>query len=77
MKIGSAGDLKARISVYQTSSPFRDFELVGAVFVEDRIASEKKVIEGLGGLRVGRTEWFQIHHLDARLLLKSLTILEN
>ncbi|MFG1395884.1 GIY-YIG nuclease family protein [Roseixanthobacter pseudopolyaromaticivorans] len=72
VKVGSASDLKARVSVYQTSSPFRDFALVAAVQVADRRAFERALHADMRGHRVGTTEWFQVHPQDAKNILERL-----
>lgn len=43
VKIGVAIDVYDRLSSYQTSSPFRDYELIGYVFSDDRLALEKEI----------------------------------
>lgn len=43
VKIGVALDVYDRLNSYQTSSPFRDYELIGYVFSDDRLALEKEI----------------------------------
>lgn len=43
VKIGVAIDVYDRLGSYQTSSPFRDYELIGYVFSNDRISLEKEI----------------------------------
>ena len=43
VKIGSSVDVYDRLSSYQTSSPLRDYELVGYVFSNDRLSLEKEI----------------------------------
>jgi hypothetical protein len=43
VKVGCAIDVYDRLSSYQTSSPFRDYELIGYVFAEDRLLLEKEI----------------------------------
>ena len=43
VKIGSAIDVYGRLNTYQTSSPFRDYEILGYVFSNDRLALEKSI----------------------------------
>lgn len=77
VKIGTALDLKDRLKVYNTSSPFRDFEVTAAARFKDRRAAERRLHGELRGLRVGRTEWYQLHPADARNHLIRLTKQEN
>lgn len=72
VKVGSAKDLKDRVKVYQTSSPFRDFAIVAAVLVSDRRQFERDFHEAMRGHRVGTTEWFQVHPQDAKNILQHL-----
>lgn len=43
VKIGVAIDVYDRLNSYQTSSPFRDYELIGYVFSDDRLRLEKEI----------------------------------
>ena len=43
VKIGVAVDVYDRLKSYQTSSPLRDYELIGYVFSNDRLALEKEI----------------------------------
>lgn len=43
VKIGSAIDVYDRLNSYQTSSPFRDYELLIYFFSEDRLKTEKEI----------------------------------
>lgn len=43
VKIGSSIDVYDRLNTYQTSSPFRDYELIGYVYSPDRFKLEKDV----------------------------------
>lgn len=43
VKIGVAIDVYDRLKSYQTSSPFRDYELIGYVFANDRLELEKEI----------------------------------
>lgn len=72
VKVGSARDLRDRVKVYQTSSPYRDFQLVTAVRVRDRRAFERALHHDLAGHRIGTTEWFRIHPHDVKHILERL-----
>ncbi len=72
MKVGSSFDVAERLRTYQTSSPFRDYALVDAVFVPDRRGFEHRFHEAMKGYRVGSTEWFQVHPQDAKNILATL-----
>lgn len=43
VKIGVAIDVYDRLNSYQTSSPLRDYELIGCVFSDDRLSLEKEI----------------------------------
>ena len=43
VKIGGAIDVYDRLASYQTSSPFRDYEVIGYVYSNDRLALEKEI----------------------------------
>ena len=73
VKIGKAIDAQDRLNGYQTSSPMRDYELIHAVYFDDRnqaerdahIAAERK------GERQG--EWFKITEEQALDVLQEVT----
>lgn len=72
VKIGMAVDADDRCANYQTSSPFRDYELIAKQFTKDKKRLElmaHKEAEKIG-LRQG--EWFKINKLQAISLIKSL-----
>ena len=74
VKIGKAIDAQDRLNGYQTSSPMRDYELIHAVYFDDRnqaerdahIAAERK------GKRQG--EWFKITEEQALDVLREVTL---
>ena len=74
VKIGKAIDAQDRLNGYQTSSPMRDYELIHAVYFDDRnqaerdahIAAERK------GERQG--EWFKITEEQALDVLREVTL---
>lgn len=61
VKIGMAVDAEDRLKGYQTSSPFRDFELVHKIYSEDRRKTEQAAHK-MAKLKAERTEseWFLI-----------------
>ncbi len=74
IKIGKAIDAEDRLNGYQTSSPMRDYELIHAVYFDDRNKAERdahKVAERKGD-RQG--EWFKITEEQALEVLRELTL---
>ena len=74
IKIGKAIDAEDRLNGYQTSSPMRDYELIHAVYFDDRNKAERdahKVAERKGD-RQG--EWFKITEDQALEVLRELTL---
>ena len=74
IKIGKAIDAEDRLNGYQTSSPMRDYELIHAVYFDDRNKAERdahKVAERKGE-RKG--EWFKITEEQALEVLRELTL---
>ena len=74
VKIGMAIDAEDRLNGYQTSSPMRDYELIHAVYFDDRNKAERdahKVAERKGD-RQG--EWFKITEEQALEVLRELTL---
>ncbi|PZA13966.1 hypothetical protein DNX69_00630 [Rhodopseudomonas palustris] len=72
-KIGKALDMKDRIKVYQTGSPYRDYRVICHAFFRDRKAAEAELHERLRGHRVGNTEWFFVHPHDAAAELRRIS----
>ena len=62
LKIGTALDLKKRLSQYQTGAPDRDYKYlhVSTQFYDDSYTAEKCIHNSLAPYRVGGTEWFNI-----------------
>lgn len=60
VKIGSAIDVYDRLNSYQTSSPFRDYELLIYFFAEDRIKTEKEI----QNLFERNNEWCKVSKKD-------------
>ena len=77
VKVGCAVDLKDRLKVYQTGSPFRDYHIVAAHQFADRRHAERRLRDDMRGHRVGRTEWHQVHPSDARNMLERLKKMET
>lgn len=59
VKVGMAVDAKDRLNNYQTSSPFRDYELNYTFDVEDRRVSEAAAHAALQKRFASRGEWFK------------------
>jgi hypothetical protein len=66
VKLGCAADLKARLNVYQTGSPHRDYVIHCAAPFMDYRAAELVMKDQLRGHRQGNTEWYRLHPQDAR-----------
>lgn len=71
VKIGRTADARKRLTQYQTSSPFRDFELVASRAFEDCHTAEEALHKALSANRRDG-EWFQIATVDAVSALYSL-----
>ena len=74
VKIGKAVDAEDRLNGYQTSSPMRDYELIHAVYFDDRNKAERdahKVAERKGE-RKG--EWFNLTEEQALDVLREVTL---
>ena len=66
IKVGKACIAEDRLSGYQTSSRFRDYEIIAKVFTEDRHTKERemhKVFQHFADERKG--EWFKIDKIKA------------
>ena len=59
VKVGMAVDAVDRAGNYQTSSPYRDYELAHIVDTQDRRATEVETHARLGDLFEQRNEWFK------------------
>ena len=64
VKIGRAFDPDSRLAGYQTSSPYRDYELQYAVYFEDCYEAERTIHRRLDADRLDG-EWFQFPIEDA------------
>ena len=70
VKIGMAVDADDRCNGYQTSSPFRDYEVVATISTNDRRKAEAiahQIAEGMASDR--RNEWFKLKKTQARQVL--------
>ena len=72
VKVGMAVDAIDRLKGYQTSSPFRDFELQYFCKVSDRRASEAKAHQVLASKFNQQGEWFRCSLKDARQILNEV-----
>jgi hypothetical protein len=74
VKIGMAIDAKDRCNQYQTSSPYRDYELKHSKYFNNRRKAEvkaHKLCETKAEARNG--EWFKMKIKDATKLIDSIT----
>jgi len=73
VKVGMAVDANDRAGGYQTSSPYRDYELVYVVDTEDRRATEAETHARLGELFEQRNEWFKCDVEMAKRIIDGVT----
>ena len=59
VKVGMAVDAEDRAGNYQTSSPYRDYELAYVVDTPDRRATEAEAHKRLSDMFEQRNEWFK------------------
>lgn len=72
VKVGMAVDAEDRLRGYQTSSPFRDYELFYSWSVHDRRTAESKAHSILKEWTAGKkNEWFKCSPAFARVMLDS------
>jgi hypothetical protein len=74
VKVGMAVDATDRLKNYQTSSPFRDFELVSYCKVSNRRASEAKAHTILAERFEQKGEWFQCSTEEARNIINQVKL---
>lgn len=73
IKVGMAIDAKDRCKQYQTSSPFRDYELHYSKFFNDRKDAEKKAHKLLKKKSEEKKgEWFKISKQDAKNIIETI-----
>ena len=66
VKVGMAIDAVDRLNSYQTSSPFRDYEIKYYVYCKDRRKSEGKAHKAVEAISESRnSEWFKVSVEDA------------
>ena len=66
VKVGMAIDADDRLNSYQTSSPFRDYELQYSVYCKDRRKLERTAHKAVGSIASDRNnEWFKASIEDA------------
>jgi hypothetical protein len=66
VKVGMAVDARDRLKNYQTSTPFRDFEIQSFCKVNDRRAAEAELHRRLSKIYEQRGEWFKCSVNNAR-----------
>ena len=66
VKIGAAIDVYDRLASYQTSSPLRDYEMLGYVFSDDRFALEKEIHKKFDR----KNEWIKTNKDSIKKFLK-------
>ena len=72
IKIGMAVDADDRCASYQTSSPFRDYQIEAKQFTKDKSKLETQAHKEAEKLGLRQGEWFRINKLQAISLIKSL-----
>ena len=77
VKVGMAVDAEDRAGNYQTSSPFRDYELGYVVDTLDRRATEAETHARLGDLFEQRNEWFKCSVEMAQRIIDGVVGEEN
>ena len=77
VKVGMAVDASDRAGNYQTSSPFRDYELGYVVDTLDRRATEAETHARLGDLFEQRNEWFKCSVEMAQRIIDGVVGEEN
>ena len=66
VKIGMAIDAEDRLKSYQTSSPYRDYQLLHSVYVTDRRAIERKAHRKVSKIcEEKQNEWFKVDAVEA------------
>ena len=74
VKVGMAVDAMDRLKGYQTSSPFRDYELQFFCKVNDRRASESQAHQLLASKFYQQGEWFQCSVEEARQVINQVKV---
>ena len=72
VKVGKAVDATDRLKSYQTSDPFRAYELYHSVTKENRHTAEVEAHKALEALSKDRkNEWFKINLSEAKEILEA------
>ena len=74
VKIGKAIDAQDRLNGYQTSSPMRDYELIHAVYFDDRNQAERDAHTSAERKGERQCEWFKITEEQALGVLREVTL---
>ncbi len=74
VKIGKAIDAQDRLNGYQTSSPMRDYELIHAVYFDDRNQAERDAHTAAERKGERQGEWFKITEEQALDVLQEVTL---
>ena len=73
IKIGKAIDAEDRLNGFQTSSPMRDYELIHAVYFDDRNKAERDAHTAAERKGERQGEWFKITEEQALDVLREVT----
>ena len=66
VKVGKASIAEDRLNGYQTSSPFRDYEIVAKIYTENRHSKEREMHKIFSHFaKERRGEWFKIDKVTA------------
>ena len=74
VKIGKAIDAEDRLNGYQTSSPMRDYELIHAVYFDDRNKAERDAHTAAERKGDRKGEWFKLTEEQALDVLREITL---
>ena len=74
VKIGKAIDAQDRLNGYQTSSPMRDYELIHAVYFDDRNQAERDAHTAAERKGERQGEWFKLTEEQALDVLREVTV---
>lgn len=74
VKIGKAIDAQDRLNGYQTSSPMRDYELIHAVYFDDRNKAERDAHTAAERKGDRKGEWFKLTEEQALDVLREITL---
>jgi hypothetical protein len=78
VKIGMAVEAEDRVRAYQTSSPYRDYELLEAAYVQDKRKAEALAHKLCGRVCEDRNgEWFKMPLDVAQVIIRGLSVPES